>query len=141
MVWVCVSVRACVCLSTGSRESSQPPDNLKSKSNVVSAHASVRAHVLTRLSPRTLISYVPRVGRMTSCTFVSVSTCMQTFPLSRLHVHVTLEWLLQLQPTGRGVYLVDSGEGPNGPGRWRSQAGRQGQERRCGGAQLPQPEH
>lgn len=44
---------------------------------------------------------------------------------ARLHVHVTLEWLLQLQRMG--VYLVDSGEGPNGPRRWR--AGRQGQER------------
>lgn len=34
---------------------------------------------------------------------------------ARLHVHVTLEWLLQLQRMG--VYLVDSGEGPNGPRR------------------------
>lgn len=54
-----VCARVCVCLSTGSRESSQPPDNLKPKSNVVSVHASVRARALTRLSPSTLISYVP----------------------------------------------------------------------------------
>lgn len=111
----CVCLCALVCI--WARGHGSPP-NLPITSNQ-------RATSLACLSPCTLMSYVPRVGRMTSCTFVSVSTCMQTFPLSRLHVHVTLEWLLQLQPTGRGVYLVDSGEGPNGPGRWRSQAGRQ----------------
>lgn len=47
-------------------------------------------------------------------THICVSTCTLTF--LRLHVYVTLEWLLQLQRMG--VYLVDSAEGLNGPGRW-----------------------
>lgn len=63
------------------------------------------------------------------CVYASIRICkskyMHTNLSAHLHVHVTLEWLLQLQRMG--VYLVDSAEGPNAPGRW--QAGRQGQER------------
>lgn len=44
--------------------------------------------------------------------------CMHKNLWVHLHVHATLEWLLQLQRMG--VYLVDSAEGPSGPRRWQA---------------------
>ena len=59
-----------------------------------------------------------------------------------LHVHVTSEWLLQLQRIFFFFFfLVDSAEGPNGP----EAIAKAGGQARTGAtqqqAQRPQPEH